>query len=257
MRTFGTLVLAIGAFVAAAAVPTVSAVMITDTAITTVNPPMLVINGSDLAGGTPVVTLGQFAPLTVVTQTATQVTALLPGNVTLQGTYLVTLQLNGKGGAPNALGYDEAWVAVGSAGAAGPPGPPGTTGQEVIFLADTSGTDIWFTHTKDIFTRTFDSAGREVFVINYQASLRSMQKSPCGFVLYVRVDNQIIGAAIQSAVSSVTPGVPNVVEGWATVSGTAAFESRTVGTHYIRLEVLGCSTAMYRWPAMTITRINK
>ncbi len=70
-------------------------------------------------------------------------------------------------------------------------------------------------------------------------------------------DNQIIGAAIQSAVSSVTPGVPNVVEGWATVSGTAAFESRTVGTHYIRLEVLGCSTAMYRWPAMTITRINK
>ncbi|MFO1399566.1 MAG: hypothetical protein U1F48_21145 [Burkholderiales bacterium] len=108
-----------------------NALLIADSAVVLGNPATLVINGSGLAGGTAVVTLGKFPPLTVTTQTDTQVVVLLPANVTLQGSYLLTYQLNAAGSGPRGggmLGYDEAWVTVGSTGPAGPPGPQGIQG---------------------------------------------------------------------------------------------------------------------------------
>ena len=125
--------LAIGLIFSAVAVATNAAVIITDTAMSLTSPPTLVINGAGLLGGTPVVTLGQYPPLVVVSHTATQVTVLLPANVTLQGTYLVTLQLSASPGEPvrgmgHARGYDEAWVTVGSAALEGPRGPVGPAG---------------------------------------------------------------------------------------------------------------------------------
>ena len=134
MRSWFSVVVASAVF-AAASMPA-SAAMITDTAISLSSPPTLVINGSGLSGGTPVVTLGNFAsPLAVVTQTSTQVTALLPANVTLQGTYLVTYQILSAAGSsnnsvPKSLGYDEAWVTVGNTGPAGPPGATGPQGAK-------------------------------------------------------------------------------------------------------------------------------
>ena len=109
-----------------------AALGITDTAIG-VAPATLIVNGSGFAGGLATVTLGQFPPLTVVTQTNTQLTALLPAGATLQGSYLVTVHLaaapsNGRPGP--VIGYDEAWTAIGVTGAAGPPGPPGPPGGQ-------------------------------------------------------------------------------------------------------------------------------
>ena len=133
MGRIGKRVIAVAAFAGAFALPAAATVVITDTAITLANPPMLIINGSGLTGGMLVVTLGQFPPLSVVTQTPTQVTALLPANVTLQGTYLVGFQLFGPGvlgRPPTLIGSDEAWVTVGSTGPSGPPGPPGSPGLQ-------------------------------------------------------------------------------------------------------------------------------
>lgn len=119
---------ALAALAAFAIVTPAPAAIITDTAIGLGTPPTLIINGSQLTGGTPTVTLAGFPPLAVVTQSATQITALLP-NVTLQGTYLVTVDLTvpSPRGAMS-VGYDEAWITVGAAGPAGPPGPVGATG---------------------------------------------------------------------------------------------------------------------------------
>jgi hypothetical protein len=131
MRIFRNAVAGVVALVGAVVTPIASALIVTDTAITLTNPPMLIINGNGLTGGSAVVTLGQFPQLKVVTQTATQVTAVLPANVTLQGTYLVTYQLFRPpmmGILPLILGYDEAWVTVGSAGPPGPAGPQGVAG---------------------------------------------------------------------------------------------------------------------------------
>src|SRR5438309_2236388 len=132
MRRLTRVVVSMAWLAGVVAAPGALAVTITDTAITT-SPPTLVINGSGFDGGTAVVMLGQFAPLTVVTQSATQVAALLPAGIPLQGTYLVAYQLNGIGSGgrgPPILGYDEAWVTLGTIGGPGPPGPPGPVGLQ-------------------------------------------------------------------------------------------------------------------------------
>ena len=78
MRILGNAVAALVALVGALATPIASALIVTDTAITLTNPPTLIINGSGLTGGAPVVMMGQFPQLTLVTRTATQVIAVLP-----------------------------------------------------------------------------------------------------------------------------------------------------------------------------------
>ena len=96
------------------------------TAVTTdyqVNPPTLTIVGKYLGSVTPTVTLDG-ATLVVVTYTSTQVTALLPGNLT-PGSYQLTLtnhtlQLQAS--------FDAAIGSVGPEGPAGPAGPTGSAG---------------------------------------------------------------------------------------------------------------------------------
>ncbi len=134
MRTFRQKLAVLATLAALCAAPYATAAIITDTAINLADPPMLIINGSQLTGGTPTVTLGNFTNLTVVTQTATQVTALLPANTTLEGSYLVTISLTTGGGprTPVQVGYDEAWVTVGATGPAGPQGPDGPVGPQGI-----------------------------------------------------------------------------------------------------------------------------
>lgn len=256
MRTLASSVITLFAILGAVFAPAASAALITDTAISTGSPPMLIINGSDLAAGSAVVTLGQYPPLTVVTQTATQITALLPGNTTLQGTYLITLQLVAKGPAPAAPAYDEAWVTIGSTG---PPGPAGTAGQSVDFLSDTTNADFYFTPpSRTVFSRSVVSTGREFFLINYQASVRSLIPNfPCNAALYVYADGKVIGGATQS-----TPQTGNFLTGyakvgWSELSGAAAFEPREAGNHEIRLDLAAGCDGAYRWPALTITKINR
>jgi hypothetical protein len=126
LRRITLCIIVLGALVANAA----AAVTITDTAIVVAPPPTLVINGSGFSGGTAIVTLGQYPQLAIVTQTNTQVTALLPPGVTLQGSYLLAFQLAGPPGpkGPATIGYDEAWVSFGNTGPASPPGPQGIQG---------------------------------------------------------------------------------------------------------------------------------
>jgi len=133
MRAFTRRTLAIAILAALPAATPATAAIITDTAISLAAPPTLVINGSKLADGTATVTLGGLGALTIVTQTASQVTALLPGNVTLQGDYLVTLNLTTPSSrGPVQVGYDEAWVTVGATGPAGSPGPAGAQGVQGV-----------------------------------------------------------------------------------------------------------------------------
>jgi len=129
MRTFTRKLLVAATLAAIFATPSAIATVITDAAINLANPPTIVISGSRLADGSATVTLGGFPALTIVTQTPTQVVALLPAGVTPSGNYLVTVSLVGVSPrGPVQVGYDEAWVAVGATGPAGPPGPTGATG---------------------------------------------------------------------------------------------------------------------------------
>lgn len=106
------------------------ATLITGTAVNLDQPPTLIINGSALGGGTPTVTLSGFPSLQVTTQSATEIRALLPA-ATLQGTYLVTVTVTSPGAGRQAVvGYDEAWLAVGTAGQQGPQGIPGIQGPQ-------------------------------------------------------------------------------------------------------------------------------
>jgi hypothetical protein len=129
MRTFTRKFLAVATLATIFATPSAIATVITDAAINLANPPTIVISGSRLADGSATVTLGGFPALSVVTQTPTQVVALLPASVTPPGNYLVTVSLVSPGPrGPTQVGYDEAWVTVGATGPAGPPGPTGATG---------------------------------------------------------------------------------------------------------------------------------
>jgi len=129
MRTFTRKLLVAATLAAILATPSALATVIIDAAINLANPPTIVISGSRLADGSATVTLGGFPALSIVTQTPTQVVALLPANVTPPGNYLVTVSLVNVGPrGPVQVGYDEAWVAVGATGPAGPPGPTGAAG---------------------------------------------------------------------------------------------------------------------------------
>ena len=106
---------AFAASAAYAAVPTVNSSSATTTTLT--------INGANLSGGTPVVTLGG-TNLAVQSQTATQLTAALPGSL-VPGDYTLYVQIGSK---TNSTSSVVTVGAVGPAGPAGPQGPQGPTG---------------------------------------------------------------------------------------------------------------------------------
>ena len=84
----------------------------------------LTINGSDLAPGTASVLLGSFGPLTVNSQSATQLVVALPSGMTA-GDYVLSVKI-GKGNGDGNV--DESVVTIGAVGPIGPPGPQGSTG---------------------------------------------------------------------------------------------------------------------------------
>jgi len=106
---------------------------------TNVHPAQLDILGTNLTGpswhgngncGTPTVTLGG-TPLTLVSYTSSQVTALIPDSIAnVAGTYrLVVSPCNGWfGAAVFGASFYAVIGAQGSGGTAGPPGPTGPTG---------------------------------------------------------------------------------------------------------------------------------
>src|SRR6185369_8110144 len=70
-----------------AAVPTIASSSSTSTS--------LMINGTNLSGGTATVTLGSFGPLTVTSQTATKIVVTLPPGL-VAGDYTLNLQIGSK-----------------------------------------------------------------------------------------------------------------------------------------------------------------
>jgi hypothetical protein len=100
-----------------AAAPTVTSSSATASALT--------INGANLSGGTATVTIGTSAPLSVQSQTATQLTVALPAGIG-PGTYALNVQIgNSK---TNATSATTTIGAVGPAGPVGPTGPVGVAG---------------------------------------------------------------------------------------------------------------------------------
>lgn len=79
----------------------------------------LTINGTDLANDKIRVLLGAFGPLPIVTQSPTQIVAMLPPAL-LPGNYVLNLRIGEA--------VDEASVTVGAVGPQGPVGPTGATG---------------------------------------------------------------------------------------------------------------------------------
>jgi len=79
----------------------------------------LTINGSNLAPGKAKVLLGAFGPLTVVSQSSTQIVVVLPPAL-LPGDYVLNLQIGEN--------VDESSVTVGAVGPQGPAGPAGVAG---------------------------------------------------------------------------------------------------------------------------------
>ena len=126
-----------------AAVPIVNSSSSTAASIT--------INGSNLSGGTALVTLGSYPTLTVTSQTATQLVANLPAGVPA-GSYTLNVQIGssktnstssvatvgavgptgpaGAQGPAGATGVAGATGPAGAAGATGPQGPAGATGAQ-------------------------------------------------------------------------------------------------------------------------------
>lgn len=94
----------------------------------------LAVKGSNFLPGTAGVTLGSFGPLTVVTQTATQLIANLPGAIPA-GDYTLNVQIGTKAGNSaqsvvmiGAVGPQGPKVDTGATGAQGPVGPQGPVG---------------------------------------------------------------------------------------------------------------------------------
>ena len=96
----------------------------------------LTINGSDLAPGVASVLLGSYGPLTVNSQSPTQIVVTLPGGLT-PGDYVLSLKIakgRGNGDRADDGNVDESVVTIGAVGPVGPPGPigpmgvPGSTG---------------------------------------------------------------------------------------------------------------------------------
>lgn len=79
----------------------------------------LTINGINLAHGKARVLLGAFGPLTVVTQSPTQIVAMLPPAL-FPGNYVLNLQIGEE--------VDESSVTIGAIGPQGPVGPSGAIG---------------------------------------------------------------------------------------------------------------------------------
>ena len=114
-----------------AAVPIINNSSSTTTAIT--------ISGSNLSGGTAVVTLGSYAPLAVTAQSATQLVAALPAGVSA-GSYTLNVQIGSSKtnstssvatiGAVGPVGPAGPTGAAGPAGAQGAAGPTGATGPQ-------------------------------------------------------------------------------------------------------------------------------
>jgi hypothetical protein len=85
----------------------------------------IAIAGTDLnASGTPVVTLGTYPALLLVSSSATSIVAALPAGVTA-GTFPLTVVSGGKGGT-----IDITIGTTGPAGAVGPTGAPGIAGPQ-------------------------------------------------------------------------------------------------------------------------------
>ena len=85
-------------------------------------PTTLTIEGDHLGPGAASVMLGSFGPLTVVSQTASQLVVTLPTGL-LPGNYVMSVQVGkGKGD------VDESIVTIGAVGPTGPAGPAGSQG---------------------------------------------------------------------------------------------------------------------------------
>lgn len=88
----------------------------------------LTINGTNLSGGTAIVSLGGSAALPVQSQTATQLIVTLPGGLAA-GTYALSVQIgSSKSNATSTIAMIGAVGPVGPAGPQGPAGPTGATG---------------------------------------------------------------------------------------------------------------------------------
>jgi hypothetical protein len=83
----------------------------------------LTIEGDNLAPGAASVMLGSFGPLTVVSQTPTQLVVTLPSGI-LPGNYVLTVQVGKAAG-----NIDESIVTIGAVGPMGPAGPEGSQGS--------------------------------------------------------------------------------------------------------------------------------
>jgi len=97
-----------------AAAPIINNSSSTNTAIT--------ISGSNLNGGNATVTLGSYAPLTVTSQTATQLVASLPAGVSA-GSYTLNVQIGSS-----KTNSTSSVAAIGAVGPTGPAGPAGVQG---------------------------------------------------------------------------------------------------------------------------------
>lgn len=86
----------------------------------------LTIEGERLAPGVASVLLGSFGPLTVVSQTPTQLVVMLPSGIHA-GTYALSVQIGGGAG-----NVDESIVTIGAMGPAGPAGAPGAQGSVTV-----------------------------------------------------------------------------------------------------------------------------
>jgi len=86
----------------------------------------LTINGNGLAPGTASVLLGLYGPLTVNSQSATQLVVTLPSGLTA-GDYVLSVKI-GKGKGDDDGNMDESVVTIGAVGPQGPTGPMGAQG---------------------------------------------------------------------------------------------------------------------------------
>ena len=90
----------------------------------------LTINGSDLAPGVASVLLGSYGPLTVNSQSTTQLVVTLPGGLT-PGDYALSVKIGkgrGNGDRADDGNVDENVVTIGAVGPIGPQGPIGPMG---------------------------------------------------------------------------------------------------------------------------------
>ena len=118
-----TLALALNALVFGGTAYAATPVILTSSA----NANTLIISGTSLSRGTPVVTLGGNT-LSVVAQSATQLSAALPAGL-VAGTYTLSVRI---GSASNTTTSVTTIGAVGPAGTAGAQGPAGATGAQGI-----------------------------------------------------------------------------------------------------------------------------